>query len=114
MKRKNLRFENGFHVVLGNQASQAAEMVLPPGDAEGGAENRHRGADQWLYVLSGTGIATVNGERYRLGEGSLMLIERGDQHEIRNTGDCPLRTLNFYVPPAYTGDGEELPPGRSG
>ena len=114
MKRKNLRFENGFHVVLGNQASQAAEMVLPPDDAEGGAENRHRGADQWLYVLSGTGIATVNGERYRPGEGSLMLIERGDQQEIRNTGDCPLRTLNFYVPLAYTGDGEELPPGRSG
>lgn len=114
MKRKNLQFENGFQVILGNQASQAAEMVLPPGDAEGGAENRHHGADQWLYVLSGTGIATVNGERHQLDEGSLMLIERGDKHEIRNTGDDPLRTLNFYVPPAYTEDGEELPRGRSG
>ena len=114
MKRKNLQLENGFHVVLGNQASQAAEMVLPPGEAEGGAENSHRDADQWMYVLSGTGIATVNGERYQLDEGSLMLIERGDEHEIRNTGDDPLRTLNFYVPPAYTEDGEELPRGRSG
>jgi mannose-6-phosphate isomerase-like protein (cupin superfamily) len=114
MKRKNLRLENGFQVILGNQTSQAAEMVLPPGDVEGGGENRHRGADQWLYVLSGTGIATVNGERYQLDEGSLMLIERGDEHEIRNTGDDPLRTLNFYVPPAYTEDGEELPRGRSG
>jgi mannose-6-phosphate isomerase-like protein (cupin superfamily) len=114
MKRKNLQFQNGFQVILGNQASQAAEMVLPPGEAEGGAENRHRGADQWLYVLSGSGIATVNGERYQLDKGSLMLIERGDEHEIRNTGDDPLRTLNFYVPPAYTEDGEELPHGRSG
>ena len=112
MKRKNLQFESGFHVILGNRFSQAAEMVLPPGHAEGGPKNRHRGADQWLYVIAGTGIATVNGERYRLGEGSLLLIERGDEHEIRNDGDEPLRTLNFYVPPAYGKEGEELPPAR--
>ncbi len=99
-------------MVLENRSAQAAEMVLTPGQSEGGPENRHRGADQWLFVLAGTGIATVNGKRHRLGEGSLMLIERGDEHEIRNTGDDLLRTLNFYVPPAYTGDGEELPRGR--
>ncbi|BCT67911.1 hypothetical protein NNRS527_01500 [Nitrosospira sp. NRS527] len=112
MKMKNLTFERGFRVVLGNEGSQAAEMVLPPGDAEGGPENRHRDADQWLYVLSGTGIATVNGKRHELGQGVLMLIERGDEHEIRNTGDDLLRTLNFYVPPAYTISGEELPRGQ--
>ena len=112
MKRKNLQFESGFNVILGNRFSQAAEMVLPSGHAEGGPKNRHRGADQWLYVVAGTGIATVNGERCRLGEGSLLLIERGDEHEIRNDGDEPLRTLNFYVPPAYGKEGEELPPAR--
>jgi oxalate decarboxylase/phosphoglucose isomerase-like protein (cupin superfamily) len=44
--------------------------------------------------------------------GTLVLIQRGDAHESRSTGDGPLRTLNVYVPPAYTGDGEELPRGR--
>jgi mannose-6-phosphate isomerase-like protein (cupin superfamily) len=112
MKRKNLQFESGFRVILGNRFSQAAEMVLPPGQAEGGPENRHRGTDQWLYVVSGTGIATVNGKRYSLGEGTLMLIERGDEHQIRNDGDDLLRTLNIYLPPAYGKDGEELPPAR--
>ena len=38
--------------------------------------------------------------------GTLVLIQRGDTHEIRNTGRAPLRTLNVYVPPAYTPDGE--------
>lgn len=113
MKRKNLQFESGFRVILGNRFSQAAEMVLPPGEAEGGPENRHRGTDQWLYVVSGTGTATVNGKRYCLGEGTLLLIERGDEHEIRNNGEDVLRTLNFYVPPAYGEEGEELPPARS-
>jgi oxalate decarboxylase/phosphoglucose isomerase-like protein (cupin superfamily) len=44
--------------------------------------------------------------------GSLILIQRGDRHEIVNTGRSPLKTLNFYVPPAYKFDGNELPPGN--
>jgi mannose-6-phosphate isomerase-like protein (cupin superfamily) len=86
-----------------------AEMVIEPGKAEGGPENHHGGADQWLFVVSGSGVARVNGKRTSLRPGTLMLIERRDRHEIRNTGRAPLRTLNFYVPPAYTKSGEELP-----
>jgi mannose-6-phosphate isomerase-like protein (cupin superfamily) len=112
MKAKKLRFGEGFRVAVGNRRSQAAEMVLPPGDAEGDGDNRHRGADQWLYVVAGTGTATVNGKRHRLRTGMLMLIERGDEHGIKNTGRTPLRTLNVYVPPAYTKSGDELPRGR--
>lgn len=44
--------------------------------------------------------------------GTLLLIEKGDRHEIRNTGRAALRTLNFYVPPAYDPSGDELPRGR--
>ena len=112
MKRKQLRFGEGFRVAMGNARSQAAEMVIAPGEAEGDAGNRHRGADQWLFVLDGEGSAKVNGRRYALKPGSLMLIERGDVHEIRNTGRGRLRTLNVYVPPAYTQAGDELARGR--
>ena len=87
-------------------------MTLGPGDCEGGADNRHRGADQWLFVESGTGLAIVNGSPIKLRAGSLVLIERGDRHEIRNTGRTPLKTLSVYVPPAYTSEGDELPRGR--
>ena len=87
-------------------------MVLAPGDAEGNAGNRHRGADQWLFVLSGSGQATINGRRQKLSRGSLLLIERRERHEIKNTGKAPLRTLNFYAPPAYRKDGNPLPRGR--
>jgi mannose-6-phosphate isomerase-like protein (cupin superfamily) len=113
MKRKQLRFGEGFRVVFGNRHAQAAEMVLAAGDCEGGPDNRHRGADQWLYVVAGTGAATINGRRHPLRAGTLLLIERGDMHEIRNTGRGPLRTLNLYVPPAYTKSGDELPRGRA-
>jgi mannose-6-phosphate isomerase-like protein (cupin superfamily) len=113
MKHAALRFGKGFRVVIGNRRSQSATMTLGAGDSEGDANNRHRGADQWLFVQSGVGVATVNGRRVRLKAGSLVLVERGDRHEIRNTGRTPLKTLNIYVPPAYTKSGDELPRGRS-
>ena len=112
MKKAHLRFGSGFKVALANRRAQAATMTIAPGESEGGPDNRHRGADQWLFVESGTGIAIVDGHRHTLRAGSLLLIERGDVHEIRNTGRRPLRTLNLYVPPAYTKSGDELPRGR--
>jgi mannose-6-phosphate isomerase-like protein (cupin superfamily) len=107
MQHKRLQFGHGFRVVLGDLRSQAAQMTLAPGETEGGPDNRHRGADQWLFVVSGEGMAMVDGVRVELSEGTLVLIERGEVHEIRNTGEMSLRTLNVYVPPAYTSDGDE-------
>jgi len=106
MKKKTLRFGSGFRVIMGNRRVQAAQMVIAPGDSEGGPKNRHRGADQWLLVIAGAGTATVNGRRHVLKRHSLLLIEHGDQHQIRNSGRGYLKTLNFYSPPAYTKDGD--------
>ena len=97
---------------MGNRRSQAAQMVIAPGDAEGGPGNRHCGADQWLYVVSGRGIAKMGRRRLPLREGTLLFIEHGGQHEIRNNGQALLKTLNFYVPPAYSRAGDELPRGK--
>ena len=113
MPVKHLRFGQGFSVALANKRGQAATMVIPPGDSEGGPDNRHRGADQWLFVLSGSGVAILGRRSHRLKAGSIVLIERGTTHEIRNTGRTSLKTLNLYVPPAYRADGEELPRGRA-
>jgi mannose-6-phosphate isomerase-like protein (cupin superfamily) len=112
MRRRKLNLREGFRVIPGNRRSQAAEMMIAPGDAEGGPDNRHRGADQWLYVLSGKGTAIMKRTRYALVAGTLLFIERGRIHEIRNTGRTLLRTLNFYVPPAYRRDEKPLPAGK--
>ena len=112
LKKVKPRFTSEFKVLVGNRRSQAAEMILRAGDKEGDPRNRHRGADQWLYVLSGKGTAIVNGKRHPLREGALLLIERGDKHEIRQARRSTLRTLNIYVPPAYATSGDPLPRGR--
>ncbi|HEY1076363.1 MAG TPA: cupin domain-containing protein [Fontimonas sp.] len=112
MKKKTLRFGTGYRIAAEIRQMQAAEMVLAPGDSEGDADNEHRGADQWLFVVGGTGIAIVDGRRSRLKQGTLLVIERREKHEIRNTGSTPLKTLNFYSPPAFTKGGNPKGPGR--
>jgi hypothetical protein len=62
MNQKVLRFVKGFRVAFGNKRSQAAEMGLGVDDSEGGPDNRHGRSDQWLYVVSGIGTATVGSD----------------------------------------------------
>ena len=108
MHTKALRFGEGFRVAFAVHQAQAAEMVIAPGDREGGPDNRLRGADQWLFSVADTGVAIVEGRRVPLEAGKLLVIERGEQHEVRNTGRMLLQTLNFYPPPAFDVDGEPI------
>jgi mannose-6-phosphate isomerase-like protein (cupin superfamily) len=112
MKSELLSFRTGFRLSIANAKSQGAVMVLPAGGTEGGSDNFHRGADQWLYVVEGTGVAVVNGHKLKLNAGMMVLIETGDRHEIRNTGRSLLKTVSVYVPPAYRDEDHELPAGR--
>src|SRR5438105_1218191 len=82
MKLKRLRFTKGFRVVRGNRRSQAAEMVIAPGESEGDPRNRHRGADQWLYVVAGSGHALDKGKRDGLGARRLTASAARDEHDI--------------------------------
>lgn len=112
MKHNELALDAEFEVVASVRGAQVASMTLAPGSGTGGPDNRHRGADQWLFVVSGEGLAIIDGKHQPLRAGSLLVIERGEAHEIRCTGGEPLRTIDFYSPPAYRDDGEPLPGGE--
>ncbi|MCK9531630.1 MAG: cupin domain-containing protein [Gammaproteobacteria bacterium] len=92
--------EGGFRIIAKTARSEAATMILHPGETTGGPDNRHAG-DQWLYVVAGRGEAVVEGREVSLGEGDLLMIEAGERHEVRCLGDAPLETLNIYAPPTY-------------
>ncbi|MEX0886972.1 MAG: cupin domain-containing protein [Phycisphaeraceae bacterium] len=91
----------GFHVLTQTPRGQAAWMTLQPGQSTGGPDNRHARADQWLYVVSGTGRAVVAGERITIEPGDLVLIEAGEAHEITADPATPLHTFSIYTPPEY-------------
>ena len=96
-----------FRLMIDSGDAQAAMMVLRPGQSSSGeAENEHPRSEQWLYVISGTGRATTGKRRTSLKEGSLLLIEKDEPHQVTCTGRNALVTLNLYVPPAYTRGGD--------
>jgi mannose-6-phosphate isomerase-like protein (cupin superfamily) len=97
-----------FKLLASTDSAQAAMMVLRPGQKSGEeVENEHPNAEQWLFVVSGSGTARVGKRRVALRDNSLLLVEKGEAHQIENTGRRrPLITLNFYVPPAYDDEGE--------
>lgn len=113
MKHAQLDFSHDFSVIFGNERAQAAVMVLQPDESTGGPNNRHKGSDQWLYVVDGKGTAVIEGQAYELRPGELVVIEQGETHEIRNEGDTVLQTLNFYAAPAFAPDGGVLPAGKA-
>lgn len=84
-------------------------MTLQPGEATGeSSDNEHAWAEQWCFVVQGEGSARTRGKKLALRPGSLLLIEKGEPHQIENTGAVPLVTLNVYAPPAYDKRGEPL------
>jgi mannose-6-phosphate isomerase-like protein (cupin superfamily) len=101
-----------FDVLGATRGTQAAMMTLQPGGtSDDEPSNEHPHSEQWVFVVSGTGVARIGKHRaslrsVKLAENSLLLIEKGELHQIIAAGRQPLRTINFYVPPAYDADGE--------
>lgn len=109
MKHLKTTGRDAFEVMHATPTSQAAMMTLAPGESSSeSSDNEHAWAEQWLYVVSGEGVARSGKKTVKLAVGSLVLIEKAEPHEIENTGKVPLVTLNVYAPPAYDDDGEPL------
>src|SRR3954465_3204052 len=94
-----------FDLLTDTRLAQAAMMTLRPGQSsEEQPANEHPRCEQWLFVLRGVGRAIVGKtgktRSQPLRAGSLLVIERGEAHQITCTGRVPLKTLNLYVPPA--------------
>jgi mannose-6-phosphate isomerase-like protein (cupin superfamily) len=99
----------GFAVLHRTRSSQAATMTLAPGArSREDSSNEHAWAEQWLYVVSGTGSARVGRRTVALRPGSLLLIGKREPHVIRAGTRSRLVTMNIYVPPAYRADGDPL------
>jgi mannose-6-phosphate isomerase-like protein (cupin superfamily) len=96
-----------FRILGQTRALQAAAMALPPGESTGEPDNEHPDSEQWLLVLSGGGRARVGRRSVALKAGSLLVVEKNETHQVKNTGrSAPLVTLNFYAPPAYKPGGK--------
>jgi mannose-6-phosphate isomerase-like protein (cupin superfamily) len=74
-----------------------------PGETPRGP-HLHRGFEEFIYVLSGSGETVAESGTYALSAGDGILIAPGELHVTRNTGTEPLVLLCFF-PVAHVASG---------
>ena len=59
----------------------------------------HADATEAMYCVSGTGVATTNGEEHPFVPGAMIVAPPGVSHSIHNTGEELLRVFCIFSPP---------------
>lgn len=78
---------------------QLVLMTLQPGD-EIGAEV-HADRDQFFRFEEGAGQVDIDDNCYAVADGSGIVVPAGSRHNVRNTGDQPLKLYTLYGPPEH-------------
>lgn len=76
--------------------SQLVLMTLQPGE-DIGAEV-HDNVDQFFRIEAGTGKVVIAGEEHEISDGFAVVVPAGNEHNVINTGDEPMRLYTIYSP----------------
>ena len=78
---------------------QLVLMTLQPGEEIG--SEVHDGIDQFFRFEEGEGVVDIDGIENRVEDGSGVIVPSGARHNVRNTGDKPLKLYTLYGPPEH-------------
>ena len=78
---------------------QLVLMTLQPGEEIG--SEVHDSIDQFFRFEQGTGVVDIDGVENRVEDGSGVIVPSGARHNVRNTGDVPLKLYTLYGPPEH-------------
>ncbi len=78
---------------------QLVLMALPPGEDIG--EEVHDDRDQFFRVEDGNGEIWIDGVRTKIKSDMAMIVPAGARHNVKNTGDEPLKLYTIYGPPEH-------------
>ncbi len=71
--------------------------IIEPGRIH--EQHKHDGSQELIVVIGGEGLATIAGQEFAIGLGSVISIDRGESHGFVNTGGSALTLLWIYDPP---------------
>lgn len=79
--------------LAGLERTGVSVVRVPPGK-ESFAYHAHLREEEWIYVLSGRGVAEIDGEEHEVGPGDFMAFPTPSvPHHLRNPFDEDLRYL---------------------
>ncbi|MDO8638234.1 MAG: cupin domain-containing protein [Candidatus Daviesbacteria bacterium] len=91
--------ENFRRVLFTGPKSQLVVMNIPPGGEVG--KETHKYTEQTLFFLTGSGEAELDGKKFPIGPGDVVVVTAGTEHNFRNTGIEPLKIYTVYTPPNH-------------
>ena len=86
-------------VLYTSEYLQLVLMTIPPG-GEIGVEV-HPDRDQFFRFEGGTGVVDINDQAQPVEDGIAVIVPCGAKHNVRNTGDAPLKMYTVYGPPEH-------------
>jgi mannose-6-phosphate isomerase-like protein (cupin superfamily) len=78
---------------------QLVLMSLAPGEEIG--EEVHSDRDQFFRIEEGSGEIVIDGNANPVEDDIAVIVPAGAVHNVRNTGDVPLRLYTIYGPPEH-------------
>ncbi|MFQ5964601.1 MAG: cupin domain-containing protein [Candidatus Scalinduaceae bacterium] len=96
--------ENIKVIPIGENKNTSIHLVQVRQDAEIEA-HFHKHHDELVYVKKGGGILELDGTRYSIGEGMMVVIPRMTGHKFVNTGGELNVAISIFSPPF---DGEDI------
>jgi mannose-6-phosphate isomerase-like protein (cupin superfamily) len=96
MTERNADFRR---VLYTGKQLQLVLMSLEPGEDIG--EEVHHDRDQFFRVEKGKGEIWIDGHKTKIKSDFAMLVPAGARHNLRNTGDKPLKLYTLYGPPEH-------------
>ena len=78
---------------------QLVLMTLKPGEEIG--SEVHEDRDQFFRFEEGSGQVDIDDNTYDVVDGSAVVVPAGARHNVRNTGDKPLKLYTLYGPPEH-------------
>lgn len=99
LEKKTLNNKNYRKVLFTTKQLQLVVMRLLPGSDI--PEEKHPHTTQFIRVEKGSGVAVINGKKYKLTDGSAVVISSNTLHRIINTGKSDLLLYTIYSPPEH-------------
>jgi mannose-6-phosphate isomerase-like protein (cupin superfamily) len=98
---ENQTEENGDfrRVIYTGHNMQLVLMALRPGEDIG--EEIHTDRDQFFRVEKGKGEVWIDGRRSKIESDTAIVVPAGAKHNVKNTGDKPLKLYTLYAPPEH-------------
>ncbi len=85
--------------LFGTTAIKGEMIIYPPGTSA--ANHHHEGAEHFMYMLEGHGVAHANEEPFPVRAGDLVWFADHERHFFISDGDEDMVFVEFFAPGAY-------------